>query len=470
MTTVSPVPKRGRLRRRIVLAIALLAVVGGGAGVAYRLWKRPEPAPVPPDVPATETEEAVVETIRSARQRVLREPNSARAWGTLGMAFIANDMEDPCLVCFAQAERLDPDNPHWPYYRGGTYLNKGEPAIALPHLQRAVALCERKDPGNQVPRLFLAETLLALGRVEEAAKELGRVARETPDDARTRFDLGLVASSQERWQESADYFRRCLDNPQTQRKAAIKLAEAYQQLGKLDEAEKLQQQVEVLPTDLDWTDPYVTEYLEWAQKKRSRYRLAEQMEASGRLKEAVEVLRPMVEQYPDDHLPAMTLAKLVGRMGDHQLAEMLMRRCQKLAPELVQTHYYLGLVLLMKGETLLGQGKESRREAEEALKEAAGEAKEALARKPDYGLAFMTLGRALKLLGRHKEALDALRRAVDCTPEYGELHYQLAEMLAEDGQEAEARRQLERALELTPQAPWRQVARERVKKVKKDRN
>src|SRR5262249_38708898 len=87
-------------------------------------------------------------------------------------------------------------------------------------------------------------------------------------------------------------------------------------------------------------------------------------------------------------------------------------------------------------------------------------ARQALALKPDYGFAHMTLGLSLKRLGQRAEAVDALRQAVRCTPEYAELHFYLGEALAEDGQTSEARRRLEQALRLAePDAPWRQAAR-----------
>jgi tetratricopeptide (TPR) repeat protein len=125
-------------------------------------------------------------------------------------------------------------------------------------------------------------------------------------------------------------------------------------------------------------------------------------------------------------------------------------------------------LLLKQGEQVGRDGDAGRQRAEELFREAATLARQALAIKPDYGYARMTLGLSLKHLGERAEALAALREAVRCNPEFAELQLQLGEMLAEDGQEAEARPRLEQALRLAPPgAPWRQAAQARLAELQK---
>src|SRR5262249_53549213 len=139
-------------------------------------------------------------------------------------------------------------------------------------------------------------------------------------------------------------------------KASAQLAAASQRLGDPAEADRYRAQADRLPKDFDWVDPYATEYLNWAAKKRSRYRLVEQLEAAGRLADAVSVLRPMAAEFPDDYLPQFTLGKYLGQLGDYAAAERALRRALELAPDKVQVHYYLSLVLMKKGEALLRRG------------------------------------------------------------------------------------------------------------------
>ena len=161
-------------RRRSFVSAAILLLI---AALGTALWytHRSSAGPIPPPVPANEADPLVATVVEKVRGEVLREPHSARAWGRLGQAFLANDMEREGSICFAEAERLDPANPRWPHYRAGILQNRGEPESALPLLQRAAECCEVAASDNLVPRSMLAETLLALGRLDEAEEQFHRV-------------------------------------------------------------------------------------------------------------------------------------------------------------------------------------------------------------------------------------------------------------------------------------------------------
>ncbi|HEX5271272.1 MAG TPA: tetratricopeptide repeat protein, partial [Gemmataceae bacterium] len=71
-------------------------------------------------------------------------------------------------------------------------LNQGDREGSLPYLQRAADRGSRSGDGNDAPRLLLAETLLALGRGDEAEPHLQGVLARHPDDPRARYDMGLL--------------------------------------------------------------------------------------------------------------------------------------------------------------------------------------------------------------------------------------------------------------------------------------
>lgn len=457
----------GRFGRRTVLVAALVSLFIAGSGTAYWFFHRFPAAPMPPVVPANPAEPEFTAVAQKLRGEVLREPRSARTWGRLGQALLANDwMESEAQVCFAEAQRLDPKNPHWPYYQAGILLNQGEREAALPYLQRAAAHCAVAAPDKTAPRLRLAETLLALGRRGEAEEQFRQVLGRNADDVRAHYGTALAAADRQEWQTSRKHLLRCLGSPLAQQKACVQLAFVSQCLGDTANAQKYRQQADRLPADQDWNDPYVTEYLVWAVTKRNRYRLAESLEASGRLREAASVVRPMVREYPDDYRAPYLLGKIVGQLGGSREAEIALRQALRLAPEKVQVHYYLGLVLFTQAVEAAEHGDRVR--AEKLYQEAAERSREALTLKDDYGFAHMTLGLALKGLGKRAEALSALRQAVRCNPEHAELHFYLGDLLAEEGQNKEAREQLEQALEMVPpNAPWKSTAEARLAAVKK---
>ena len=134
-----------------------------------------------------------------APQNESSEPRSGPAWGELGEVFYANELEAQSGVCFAQAERFEPNNPRWPYFRGWPVLNRGDRRGALPYFQRAADLAEAAFYVNDAPRLLLAETLLALGSPDEAEEHYRRVLARHPDDVRAHYGLGLLAMARDDW-------------------------------------------------------------------------------------------------------------------------------------------------------------------------------------------------------------------------------------------------------------------------------
>jgi tetratricopeptide (TPR) repeat protein len=448
--------------RRLTTLLACLVLLAGTVAIALWLLHRSVTPPAPPAVPPDASEPEVTAFLEKSRQRVLKEPRSAQAWGSLAQAFFANEMEDECRLCCIQAQRLDPRNPRWPCYQAGILLNRGERETALPHLQRAVTLAQAADPENPVPRLLLAETLLAMGDMKEAEDQVRSVLAQRPDDARAHYDLALIASARQDWADSKAHLLRCVQSPFSRQKACVQLALVCQRLGEPSEAEQYRRQADRLGADGEWIDPYVTEYLRWAVKKRSRYRLAESLEAAGRMREAVAALQPLLEQYPEDSLPRLTVGKMLGQVGENHKAAVLLREAIRLAPEKIQGHYYLSLVLFAEGEQRARKGSDD--ETTRGLyREAVQSARQALDRKPDYGFAYLPLALSLKRLGQRSEALAALRQAVRSNPEYPDLHFHLGEMLAEEGQTSEAREQLEEAIEMAPpNAPWLPAARARL--------
>src|SRR5438128_5493330 len=106
------------LARRPLLVAAFLVLACGAGVVWYYIRPKPAPTATPPEVKAEGIDPSVAAAISAARQKVLDDPRSAAAWGELGKLLLAHTFEAEAEVCFEQAERLDPDDGRWPYYRG----------------------------------------------------------------------------------------------------------------------------------------------------------------------------------------------------------------------------------------------------------------------------------------------------------------------------------------------------------------
>jgi tetratricopeptide (TPR) repeat protein len=450
--------RRRRPLRLVLLAGAALSAAALVVGLRARYLRRPE-GPIPPDIVYEGNEPALMDAVRRARDQVLKEPRSAKAWAQLGNVFLANELEVEGAACFAEAERLDSSNPRWPYHQGGVLINQGRRNEAVAFLRRAADLTGGRGEANAVLRLVLGETLLTLGGLDEAEALFRAVLGLQKDDPRANFDMGLLCVARKAWPAARDYLLRCLPSPQTRRKACLELSVVLQRLNEPVEADTYRRQAARLPADSTWVDPYVSEYLGSAVKKRARFRKAEQLEAAGRLAEAASEWASLALEFPDDDVALVSLGKVAGRMGKLTEAEHVLRQARQLAAEKMLPSYYLALVLYMQAEQHLQRGRD-RAWAEARLREAVDLTRQALAIKPDYGVAHMTLGLSLKHLGQPTEAVAELRQAVRCNPEHAELHFRLGEALAEGGgNPAEARASLEQALEIAgPEVFWRRAA------------
>jgi tetratricopeptide (TPR) repeat protein len=122
-----------------------------------------------------------------------------------------------------------------------------------------------------------------------------------------------------------------------------------------------------------------------------------------------------------------------------------LHKAKSIAPDKNEVHYLLSLVYFRQGEALWQTEGADKRKALAHFEKAAASAREVLAAKPGYGFAHMSLGLALKFLGRRKEAIQELRQAAHCNPEYAEIHLMLGSALAEEGHAREARHHLEQA-------------------------
>jgi tetratricopeptide (TPR) repeat protein len=436
-------PPRGSRRRLFSLALVGTALAAIALGWFGWRWLT---TPVPPDLSLAGADPAVREAIETARKEVKENPRSAEAWGQLGLVLRAHGYEDEADVCFGHAQRFDPDNPRWPYLKGVRLVFR-DPEAALPFLRQAVDLCDRRDPTNTSPRLLLAETLLKQGRTEEAGEHFRRVLDQQPENPRALFDLGVLAQSRHQWKASIGFLKRAATSPYTRQKACAKLAAIYQRLGSGKAAAKYSRRANQLPPDGLWEDPYVSEYLELAAGRQSRFVEVERLEAQGKNAAVTPILQDMVNDDPNDRSLVALGINLI-KVQDFEGAERALRKAIHLTPGKIQAHYFLSVALFYQGERLWRAPRGNKDEALKLFRAAAARARKALDLKPDHAFANIYWGLSLQYLGRRAAAIKCFRTALRCRPEFVDPHLHLGVALAEAGQRAEALRHLKKAVKL----------------------
>ncbi len=411
------------------LALLLgLVAAGGSAGWLWNYYRTP--LPTPPAIDFNGADPAVVSALEKERQRVLDNPHSAAAWGRLGEHLTAFHYWKEALVCFAQAERLDPREPRWPYHQG-VLLLLYNPNDAIPRLRRAVELCGDK---NLAPRLRLSEALLSLGQLDEAEQEFRFLQKQDPPNGRVRLGLGRVALQRQHWQQAQSHLETAAKDRSSARAAAIALAELHQLRGEEAMVAKWRTRAESLPPDAPWPDSFVEEIQRLPIGKRTRLDQANQLLEQGDLTEAITQLNDLVKDYPDFAKAWLSLGRALYSSGAYPQAERALSEVVKWAPEYAEAYNYLGVARLRQGKL-----------------EAAAEAfHKAIDLKPDFALAYVNLGRCLLEQKDNPGALAAFRSAVNCKPNSTAARLELAELLHQTHQDAEAIEQLRQALQLNP--------------------
>ena len=114
---------------------------------------------------------------------------------------------------------------------------------------------EKGEGGDEAAaiRLRLAETLLTLGRQDEAETQIQSVLDRRPDDPRRPLRPG-PRRLPEQWEAAPPILLRCLGNPFTQQKARVQLAAVCGRLNDAADADAYRVQADHLPkTPTGWT-------------------------------------------------------------------------------------------------------------------------------------------------------------------------------------------------------------------------
>jgi len=425
----------------LVASLALAAVLGAFLGSHPFLSG---PAPSPTTVNTNDFDPVIAAAIGEAREAVLRDPRSAEARGRMGMVLLAHEVRAEARECFAQASALAPSNPRWPYFLGLAQL-PDYPAAAVTNFDRAVRLFPESE---SAPRLRLADTLLSLGRIEEAEAHYQRVRQREPNSAGAALGLGKVAQARDHTMEAVNFLAGAVQDPSTRRAAYRLLLNLNQRLGRTNEADQSARALAELPNDKP-ADPFLSEIEQLKTGEQAWIDLADEWIKAGRAADAARLLEKTVQAYPKSDHAMFFLGRARLRLGDAAGAEAILARSVELAPGSVEAQMQLGVVRLSRGHAQ--QARPCFRAAIQA--------------KPNLAEAWYNLGLTLGGEANRAESMAAFREAIRLKPNLVEAYLALAVALRLDGQKPAAANELRRALDLQPEEALRQKVLDQLKLV-----
>jgi serine/threonine protein kinase/tetratricopeptide (TPR) repeat protein len=140
---------------------------------------------------------------RILEELVSRYPGEKDAQCNLAVSYSTAREFPRALESFDKALALDPDFGRALNQAAYTYLKMGQPAKAVPYLERYAAL----KPDDPAPRDSLAEMLMRTGRLDDAIAKYKEVLAAYPDFYLSWKNLAYVYALQEKYPEAL----RCLD-------------------------------------------------------------------------------------------------------------------------------------------------------------------------------------------------------------------------------------------------------------------
>ena len=230
------------------------------------------------------------------------------------------------------------------------------------------------------------------------------------------------------------------------------LAIIFEQQGKLDAAvEYYQQALNIKP---DYAEAY--------------YNLGNVLQQQDKLNAAVESYQQALNIQPDLAQAHNNLGTILQKQGKLEAAIESYQQALNIQPNYAQAHYNLGNVFLQQGK--LDAAIESYQQAlkikpdyaqayeslgnihlQQGKLEAAVECyHQALNIQPDYAQAHHNLGNALKLQGKLDAAIKSYQQAISLNPNYIEFHQNLGNTLYEQGKLEAAIESYHQALRLNP--------------------
>jgi tetratricopeptide (TPR) repeat protein len=432
-----PASPAGRARS-LVLAAAIVMILG----VAAFFWRRHGETRPLPSVDLSKVDPKVAATVRQHLEDVRHRPRSADSWGWLGALLWAYDFRPAARECLVQAERLDPGNPHWPYYHALSLII-ATPNQAIPLLEQTVRLC---GSSPEAPRFRLAHLLAEQGRWDEARRQYEALLADHADFTPARLLAARDAQRRGELDAAIDLARKCVDDPRTARSAWILISNVSRQKGDTSTATQAARRVASAPPEEAIADQFHAEATLRRGDPRALSEQAHPLLAAGHLNHAAALIDRLQREHPDFADTWLLAGRLEFLRKNLLPAEQFLRKHVEMNPRSAQGVFQLGMVLL----------------AREQWTNAAATFGTAIELKPDFGPAYFNRGLALAHANDGRAAIAAFEQSLRQNPERVESYLYLADLHLRFGERDAALTVLDQAQSLSPNDPRIKSLRERV--------
>ena len=307
-------------------------------------------------------------------------------------------------------------------------------------------------PGSGMARMAYARMLVDTRRYDQARTEFERLVEDEPDNDDARYALGLLLVQTDRLDEAAHHFEKLASGDSRRDAAHYYLARIAESRQRFDEAiasyrrvrrgeHRLNAQIRVAILLAEQGDTELARrHLHGVRSDNTRETVRIYLAEAGlltraeRYDEAMAVYDASLEEIPGHPDLLYARGMLAERMDRLDILERDMREIISREPDHADALNALGYTLADRTDR---------------YEEAYTLIKRAIELKPDEPYIIDSLGWVLYRMGRHREALEQLRRAMSLDPD-PEIAAHLGEVLWVLGEKAEAHDVWSTALEAAP--------------------
>ena len=258
---------------------------------------------------------------KQARSLLERYPDSGFAWKVLGVTLQVQGKDS--LSALRKAAEFLPGDAEAHYNLGNTLLLLGRLDEAEASYRRALQI----NPDDADTHFNLGNVLRNLGRLAEAEAGYRRALQLKPEHAEVHGNLGNILLESGRLDEAEASYRRALQFRPDYAMAHCNLGSLFQDLGRLSEAEaSYRRALQLRP---DWVDGYIN--------------LGSTLLYLDRIDEADSLLRLALRIRPDCAEAYSNLGDILLAQGRMEEAEASCRRALQINPDLAAAHLLLAL-------------------------------------------------------------------------------------------------------------------------------
>lgn len=306
----------------------------------------PEPEPVLPETDTAAMEPAVQQAVERARAAVLESPDSATAWGELGMVCHVHGLHAAAIAAYHEAMKLDLEDVRWSYFRGEVLALEGADEEAVHHFR--MALEQRPD---YVPILMrLGDALTRQGESAGAESAYREALQLEPDFGPALLGLGQVLLQKGELEVATETLERAAELLPNSGTALFSLSRAYQRAGRPEEAARVAEAA-AAATGVDFfQDPLMFEVISRGASLALLRNRAHAFLEAGEFEKALRLYERVIAREPDEadvHQDMAVAHQELGQVGEAiaSLSEVV-----RLDPQRTAARIRLAILSLESGQ------------------------------------------------------------------------------------------------------------------------